>query len=105
MSATPEQIAREAAEKIVRETRIEYYTPNATTTRNPEIRSITMPDISYIILEAIRRAVRDTGTLEALKLAAKGDTSQTCSPGNEGIVVSAMDALAKLKAIAVEDKP
>ena len=36
--------------------------------------------------------------VEALELAAKGDTSQTCSPGNESIVVAAMDALKALNA-------
>lgn len=34
--------------------------------------------------------------LTALEAAARGDTSQTCSPGNEGIVVYAMDALKAL---------
>lgn len=36
--------------------------------------------------------------VEALELAANGDTSQTCSPGNESIVVAAMDALKALNA-------
>ena len=30
---------------------------------------------------------------KALELAAQGDTSQTCSPGNESIVTAAMEAI------------
>lgn len=34
--------------------------------------------------------------VKALRLAENGDTSQNCSPGNRGIVVAAMDAIAEI---------
>jgi len=91
---TPEQIAREAAEKLLHESdRI---------VRETATDEEAVDEGAKIILDAIRRAVRDTGAVEALESC----EVTTTEDGNidlyfqEDIVGI---ALAKLKAIAGEE--
>ena len=99
---TPEQIAREAAEKIS----VALYSAGSP--------SHIIPISEPIIFDAIRRTVRDTGAVEALDdcqnmlwhaIEAEAYAGKPLQGAMRHSRLEANAALAKLKAIAGEDKP